>query len=85
LITVYFTVKPDGTRSLPVKIDGKYHVIGDLDMVDQSTVKSLFSLVIPLFRSGGEHTKIVISPLMRYITGKCCSSPEHITNRCSDE
>jgi hypothetical protein len=77
---VYFSVQPDGTMALPVKRDGKYHVIGDLGMADRTIIKALFSTASPLLRAGGENKKILFSPLLRYATGACCSNKAHVTN-----
>jgi hypothetical protein len=79
--SVYFEVKEDGSRSLPSKIDGKYHIAGELHMAERSVLKTLFSLALPLFRAGGENLKVIISPMMRYITNSCCADPAHLTNR----
>jgi hypothetical protein len=48
--------------------------------VDRPSLRDLYNTVVPLQRAGGEECKIIISPLLRYIGGKCCDNPAHITN-----
>jgi len=72
----------DGTLQLPRKLHpgGRYHVKGRLVLADHSKVKDLLYNILPLLRAGGDHRKIVISPMQRYIPGKCCTEAGHITN-----
>jgi hypothetical protein len=41
----------------------------------------LFSTALPLLRAGGQHHKVLLSPLLRYVGAPCCSLAGHITNR----
>jgi hypothetical protein len=50
-------------------------------MADRSTLKSLFTTATLLLRAGGEHLKVIISPLVRYAAGPCCKDPGYYTNR----
>ena len=43
-------------------------------------MKDLLHGAIPLLRAGGEHRKLVIAPIQRYIPQRCCIDPEHNTN-----
>jgi hypothetical protein len=79
--SVYFEVREDGLRSLPSKVDGKYHMVGELHMAERPVLKSLFSQALPLFRAGGENLKVIISLMMRYIAGSCCTNSAHLTNK----
>jgi hypothetical protein len=79
----FYSIGTDGSAELPLKnsTDGKYHIIGALGMVDRDEFKQQFSLAVPLFRAGGLHKKIIVSPLMRYAIESCCDSALHCTNR----
>jgi hypothetical protein len=72
--------KEDGSRSLPVKIDSTYHVEGRLVFADHHCIKHLVNTLVPLLRAGGDHEKIILSPLLRYLK-PCCRDKSHITNR----
>jgi hypothetical protein len=50
-------------------------------MVDREDFKMLFGTCVPLLRAGGNHKKVLLSPLMRYVMESCCSDPSHYTNR----
>jgi hypothetical protein len=81
--SVFMAVSDDGGRSLPVKSrhDGQYHVFGDLGYATRQEFKVLFSTALPLLRTGGQHHKVVLSPILRYVGAPCCSLASHITNR----
>jgi hypothetical protein len=55
-------------------------VAGALHLADRAVLKGLVNTAVPLFRCGGDVTKIIVSPLLRYISSKCCDNKEHITN-----
>jgi hypothetical protein len=78
---VYFSAGEDGSRSLPVKSGGKYHIPGTLEYADRHVLKKLVNTTAPLLRAGGECKKYVLSPLLRYLTLPCCDDPSHLTNR----
>jgi hypothetical protein len=57
----YFCVDDDGSKSFPSKTgggDSVYHVIGRLEVADQSVVKSLVNMSVGLVRAGGEAEKL---------------------------
>ena len=85
--SVYFSSTRPGEMALPKKSkdDGKFHVAGKLKMADHDILKEAVFDSIPLLRAGGNMTKIVLSPLPRYIMGPCCSNPGHITNHGGDK
>jgi hypothetical protein len=81
-ISSYLVCSPDGERTLPVKLgDGKYHVPGRLVFVDRAGFRDLFTITLPLLRAGKNHTKILLTPIMRYALASCCDNPSHITNK----
>jgi hypothetical protein len=79
----FMYVGPDGTSGLPFKSteDGKYHVPGAIGLIDRDDFKQIFSQAVPLLRAGGQHKKVLLSPLMRYTLEGCCTDEAHCTNR----
>jgi hypothetical protein len=57
-----------------------YHVEGWLEYADHNLVKNLVNCSIPLLRAGGDHEKIILSPLPRYMK-PCCREKGHVSNR----
>jgi hypothetical protein len=79
---MYLACDADGNRSMPVKMDDSlYHVPGRLVFIDRDSFKELFLLTLPLLRAGQHHTKILLTPLMRFVKNPCCNNASHITNR----
>jgi hypothetical protein len=81
---VFFSCKQDGSRALPEKIDGVYHVEGRLEFADYHTVKHLVNSTVPLLRAGGDFEKIILSPFLRYLKSYC-RDKSHVTNRKDPE
>jgi hypothetical protein len=79
----YMSCNAEGERALPVKLlDNKYHIPGRLVMVNRDEFRDLFTAVLPILRAGQQHTKILLTPLVRYLLHSCCRDISHITNRC---
>jgi hypothetical protein len=49
--------------------------------VDRDEFKQHFSKAVPLLRAGGQHKKILLTPLIRYAIQICCENTEHRSNR----
>jgi hypothetical protein len=78
----YMACDDEGVRSLPTKgSDNHYHVRGRLVTADRDEVRRLFTEVLPLLRAGQACSKFLLTPLMRYVGGGCCSDTTHIINR----
>jgi hypothetical protein len=78
----YKSCNHNNERALPVKLfDNKYHIPGRLVFADKDEFREMFTITLPLLRAGLMHTKILLTPLMRYVTRPCCDNPGHITNR----
>ena len=78
---IFFSSSAPGELALPKRgEDGCFHVAGDLVLADWSAFRKIFYVSIPLLRAGGNNRKILLSPLPRYSTAKCCQNEEHITN-----
>ncbi len=71
----------DGS-TVPAKRDhaAKYHVPGKLVLAPKNTVRSLMSNAKPMLEAAGSMRKVLLVPMPRYLTGKCCQDPTHITN-----
>jgi hypothetical protein len=76
----YFGTGEDGQRRPPLKDQGRYHIISDLQLADRDLVKLMVNTCTPLLRAGGDHEKIITVPFMRYMSYKCCEDPNHLTN-----
>jgi len=85
--STYRSCTGPGLFALPRKdkTDGKYHVEGRLTLADRAAFKEIFNVAVPALRAGGDCRKIIITPLTRYLTGKCCTDPGHITNYTTAE
>jgi hypothetical protein len=78
----YLSSDEEGNRCLPVKgRDNMYHVPGRLVFASRDEFRGLFTTVLPLLRAGLDNTKVLLSPLMRYIVQKCCEDDTHIINK----
>jgi hypothetical protein len=77
----YLACDAAGNRTLPVKSsDGKYHVPGRLVTADREEVRRLFTEALPLLRGGGDASKFLLTPLVRYLGSACCSDMTHVIN-----
>ena len=78
---VFFSSSSPGEQATPKRgEDGKFHVEGELVLADWHAFRKIFYVSIPLLRAGGNNKKIILSPLPRYSTAKCCPDIRHITN-----
>ena len=64
----------------PVRIGGKYHITGKLAVVGAEEFKALFALALKIIRAAQQAKVILISPMYRYVTGRCCRDDSHISN-----
>jgi hypothetical protein len=64
----------------PIKIDGKWHIPGSLTFEPKTVLKSTLSEAAEKLFAGKCPKLICITPLPRYVTEKCCESPDHIQN-----
>ena len=75
----------DGKQVEPVKLDGGYHILGNLEIVDSRIVKELFDTAMPALRAARGAEFLIVGPLQRYLEQKCCLEPSHITNFADPE
>ncbi len=63
-----------------VKQNGTYHIVGHL----QATPKTVFQKGMDesrqILAAACPAAKIFVAPFARYVAGKCCQDPSHITN-----
>ena len=79
--SIYFSSSEAGELTLPKRgEDGAYHINGELVLAEWSALKKIFNMSAPLLRAAGTCCKIVLSPLPRYATSKCCEDKRHLTN-----
>ena len=79
--SIYFGSSDSGELSLPKRgEDGRYHVHGELALAEWAALKKIFNISAPLLRAAGGNKKLILSPLPRYVQGKCCDDRQHITN-----
>ena len=49
-------------------------------MADWPTFKQIFASSLPVIRVGGKLKKVLLSPLPRFIMGRCCPDTGHLKN-----
>jgi len=64
--------------------DGKYHAEGQVRVTRVKDLCHLFRPLTVLMRIGGGHRKLLIAPMERYLSSKCCEDLRHMTNWTSD-
>jgi hypothetical protein len=60
--------------------DGRYHVVGSLTVAPSSFTKKVLATCQPLCEELRKSGCILISPVPRYVHGKCCDDAGHIDN-----
>ena len=79
--SIYFASSAPGEQALPKRgDDGIYHVPGELVLADWAAFPKIFYVSVPLLRVGGSNKKVILSPLPRFSTAKCCNDTQHIIN-----
>ena len=68
-----------------MKRQGKYHILGDLQILIGHKLKLLFETAMPILRAARGARIILVGPLPQYIVGRCCSDSSHITNYDEDD
>jgi hypothetical protein len=60
--------------------DGRYHVVGSLTVAPSSFTKKILATCQPLCEELRKSGCVLISPVPRYVHGKCCDDAGHIDN-----
>jgi hypothetical protein len=79
--SIFCGTDSEGDHVDPVKLsDGKYHIPGDLTCRSKSKIKKIMDDLAGILPKEAEPRLILIVPVPRYVTTRCCSDPAHITN-----
>jgi len=83
----YRFMQADGGLALPMKIGGRYHLLGNLDVCSDQGVKQAVSRFFPILRKieSKKIPMVVLPPLPRYLAGGCCPSATHAKNTADPE
>jgi hypothetical protein len=79
--SVYCSLTEEGLKEPMVKIDSRFHAVGDLVLADKHSMAKILALCKPLLDVAGDINTVVIGPLPRYVTRGCCDNKEHMQNR----
>jgi hypothetical protein len=73
--------QPDDSSSLPVKLNGHWHLLGDLEVMGCSHVESALNPVSHLYKQYiKSNFKIFTPPIPRFVFGSCCADLGHGAN-----
>jgi hypothetical protein len=78
--SIFCGTDENGDHVDPVKSDGVWHIPGNLSVRAKSYVKAKVAILKKLIDSVPDCKIILISPLPRYVTGRCCPDPDHLVN-----
>jgi len=70
----------DGALVLPIKINGKFHLLGEVTVETDEGCRNLIRIAEPLFRAIEELPTIISPPSPRYVFSKCCAESSHAPN-----
>jgi hypothetical protein len=73
----------DGTLALPYKVNGKYHMAGEVKVCNWDSFKALLGSLKPIL---GKIPGLIVfhSPIARYLYTGCCQDPDHCLNVDTD-
>jgi hypothetical protein len=77
---VFCGTDSDGNMTEPVKIDGKWHITGELNIRTKSYLKVVLNRLKTVTTANPELKIIALLPIPRYMAGKCCDDMNHVTN-----
>jgi hypothetical protein len=78
---IFYEANEDGERFLPSKDkEGKYHVVGKLEVVGGRQAVNLMDNCVPIWEVVGDRKKAILSPLVWYFGYTCCEAREHCVN-----
>jgi len=78
----YRFAQADGGLALPMKVGGRFHLLGNLDVCADAGLKKSVSRFFDLLRKidSKEIPMVVLPPLPRYLAGGCCPNTTHAPN-----
>jgi len=68
-----------------LKIEGKYHIEGELAVVEREQMKYLFETAAPIFKATKNVPTFVLGPVPRYVMAPCCEEACHVTNMSEED
>jgi len=81
----YFGSTNVGTKELAKRDNGgRYHIEGRLAVADKKDIMELVYMLNPILQEVRTLQKVFITPLPRYLNGKCCGKDSHVSN-CGNE
>jgi hypothetical protein len=79
--STFYEENEDGDRAFPkADSDGRYHVVGRVEVASPRQVKSLVRNCGPILERIRLNKKLLLSPTVRYFRETCCECREHCTN-----
>jgi uncharacterized membrane protein YgcG len=87
LDNTFFKARFEDGEAIPIckRLDGTYHVDGDIICAPLETSKAALLQLLPLMKALPEHDKLLLTPIPRYLWSSCCEDPTHAPNISSDE
>jgi hypothetical protein len=80
---IFCRTNTDGNTIEPVRQNDGWHITGELNIRTKSYLKVLLGHLKIVTESFPELKIMVLLPIPRYVSGKCCDNADHITN-CDD-
>jgi hypothetical protein len=66
----------NGSLALPMKFDGRYHMLGKVTVSSKDSIHNVLSKILPVLNSSS-CLKVCLPPLPRYLFSPCCASAGH--------
>jgi hypothetical protein len=87
LDNTFFKARFEDRGAIPIckRLDGTYHVDGDIICAPLETSKAALLQLLPLMKSLPEVDKILMGPFPRYLRRGCCDDPTHAPNVASED
>jgi hypothetical protein len=82
--TTYRFEQFDGTLSMPYRVNGRYHLAGNIVTCEAKNFTKTMETASKLFLAKKNMNVVVVPPLPRYIFVGCCSQEGHRTNIASN-
>jgi hypothetical protein len=75
----------DGSLVLPLRVEGKYHLLGDAVIETDDGFRNLLRVVEPILTRIKAYPTVVTPPMPRYIFSGCCRDATHAPNTQNDD
>jgi hypothetical protein len=70
----------DGSLVLPLRVQGKYHLLGDAVVESDDGLRNLLRVVNPILECIKNYPTVVTPPMPRYVFSGCCRDEAHAPN-----